>query len=227
VAHARRRIWWIAVPVGLALGLAIALGLDAGAAPASAQASAFTLSAQQLRINQHIAQQGVKRANRANSRLDALATGAGPAGPAGPQGPAGPGASRIDYSAEAGTPTRTVLELDGLTVQAACEAGGGGETNLAISAGGAEATTLVGTSTTDTGTDPNAPTDTSTNNFQTTIPAGPPSPLAGPSAPDGQFARSLASVLFISASHTISVRVAVIADGAADTCTFDGVAVPS
>ncbi|HEX2502342.1 MAG TPA: hypothetical protein VHK00_00235, partial [Miltoncostaeaceae bacterium] len=71
--RARRMGWWIAVPVGVALGLLLALGLDRAASPASAQGgSGFTLSVEQMRINQRIAQQGVKRANTANARLDAL-----------------------------------------------------------------------------------------------------------------------------------------------------------
>jgi hypothetical protein len=225
----RRMGWWLAVPVGLALGLAFAVGLDRAAEPAAAQGgrSGVTLSAEQLRINQRIGQQGVKRANRANTRLDQLRTAAtGPAGPAGPPGPAGPGAARIAYSAAVGTPSQTVLDLAGLTVSVSCEAGGGGETALAIRPSVAEATTVIGTSTTDTGTDPNNPDPAEVTNFQVPLAPGQAN-LGGPTAPDGEFARSVADVLFITPTRTVNLNVAAVADAAADRCSFNGVAVPS
>jgi hypothetical protein len=220
--------WWLAVPVGIALGLALAVGLDRAAAPASAQGggSGFTLSVEQLRINQRIAQQGVKRANRANSRLDKLpADGTGPAGPA---GPAGPGAARIAYSAAAGTPAQTVLELAGVTLSAICEVGGGGETILTVRAGVAQATSLAGTATVDFGTDPSSPTTTLASNFQQALVPGPAGILGNATAaPDGEFFRVFANVLFITPTRTLSLDVAVLADGAADRCSFNGVAVPA
>jgi hypothetical protein len=74
--------WWLAVPLGIALGLALAAGIDSAAGPAVAQGGSggFALSVEQLKINQRIAQAGVKRANRANNRIDQLTSGA--AGPA-------------------------------------------------------------------------------------------------------------------------------------------------
>jgi hypothetical protein len=197
--------------------------------PAAGQSgrSGVTVSAEQLRFNQRIGQQGVKRANRATSRLDKLTTGgAGPVGPAGPAGPTGPGAARIAYSAAVGTPPQTVLDLAGLTVSVSCEAGGGGETALVIRPSVAQATTVVGTSSTDTGTDINNPDPPDVSNFEAPLAPGQ-ATLGGPVAPDGEFARSIADVLFIAPARTISLSLAAVADGAADRCSFNGVAVPS
>jgi hypothetical protein len=75
-----------------AAALALAGGLTtltfSASAPANAQAE-FTLSAEQLRINQRIAQAAVRRSNEALTRLDALVATPGPQGPAGPQGAKG------------------------------------------------------------------------------------------------------------------------------------------
>jgi len=236
MGRARRMRWWLAVPVGVAVGLALAVALDRAAAPASAQGSGagLTLSVEQLRINQRIAQQGVKRANRANDGLDALRTGVpaavgpqGPAGPVGPAGPAGPGAARISYSAAVGASAQTILELAGVTISVTCDAGGGGETALAITAGTEQATTLFVSSVTDTGTDPSIPGPAEVSSFQAALPAAQDTLLGGPSAPDGEFARSVSSVLFVTPTRTLSLHVAVVADSVADRCSFDGVAVPS
>ena len=218
--------WWIAVPVGIAIGLALVLMLDRAATPAQG-AGPITVSAQQLHINQRISQQGVRRANRANARLDALrAAATGPAGPQGPAGPAGPGAARIAFSAAVGSPRQTVLELAGVTISVACAAGAAGETNLTIRGGAAEPTTLMGSSI-DVGGDPNNPSPAQVNNFQAELPAGTDNPLGGPGTADGQFSRSVASVLFVTPARTVSVDVAAIVDGVADRCSFNGLAVPS
>jgi hypothetical protein len=218
--------WWIAVPVGVALGLALALGLDRAAGPASA-AQGITVSAQQVTINQRISQQGIRRANRANTRIDGLrAAAAGPAGAQGPPGPAGPGAARIAYSAAADSARQTVLELAGVTISVGCETGAAGETLLTIRGGAAEPTTLAGSSSGDGG-DPNAPNPTQVSNFQAELPPGTDNPLGGPGAPDGEFSRAVANVLFATPTRTVSVTVAAIVDGVGDTCAFNGLAVPS
>jgi hypothetical protein len=222
--------WWLAGPVGIALGLALAVGLDRAAAPAEAQSggSGITVSVQQLAINQRISQQGVKRANRANSRLDQLKSAAtGPTGPAGPAGPAGPGATRISYSAAAGTASQTLLQLAGVTLSASCEVGGAGETNLALVVGVAEATTIIGTSTVDEGTDQTNPVTTGSTNFQAPFVPGPPNSVGGTSAPDGEFQRAFSSLLFVTPTRTISLEVGALSDGAADRCSVNGVAVPA
>jgi hypothetical protein len=54
--------WWIGVAAGVALGLGTVVAVDATTDEASAQ-SRFTLSAEQLRINQRISQAAVRRAN--------------------------------------------------------------------------------------------------------------------------------------------------------------------
>jgi hypothetical protein len=219
--------WWIAVPVGVALGLLLALGLDRAASPATAQGgSGFTLSIEQLRINQRIAQQGVKRANRANSRISGVqAAATGPAGPPGPAGPAGPGASRMAYSAAVGAPPQKVLDIPGLAITIGCEAGAGGAASVTTTAALEQPTTLAGSASTDTGTDPNNPGPPDVNNFGTDLPAGPAVPLGGPGAADGEYARSIANVLFITPARTVSVDAVSFVDAAADRCVFNGVAV--
>ena len=63
-------------------------------------------------------------------------------------------------------------------------------------------------------------------NFEAPLPAGP-TEAGGPSAPDGEFAREVARVLFITPTRTVSFDVILFADGAADRCSFNGVAVPA
>ncbi len=223
---ARRAAWWIAVPAGLALGLALVVGLDRAAAPARG-AQGIAVSVQQAKINQRISQQGIRRSNRANARIDALrAAATGPAGPPGAAGAAGPGAARIAFTAAAGSPRQTVLELAGVTISVGCEIGAAGETNLTIRGGAAEPTTLTGSSS-DDGGDPNAPNPTQVNNFQAELPPGTDNPLGGPGAADGEFSRAVANVLFATPTRTVSVTVAALVDGVGDTCAFNGLAVPS
>jgi hypothetical protein len=87
--------------------------------------------------------------------------------------------------------------------------------------------TIVGSAAVDTGTDPNNPGPTGVNNFGSDLPAGPAVPLGGPSAADGEYARAVANVLFVTPTRTISVDAVSFADGAADRCSFNGVAVAS
>ena len=222
--------WWLAVPIGVALGLALAVGLDRAAEPAGAQSgrSGVTLSAEQLRINQRIGQQGVKRANRANTRLDRLpAAATGPAGPAGPTGPQGPGATRLAYSAAQGSPAQTILDQPGLALSVVCEAGPvAGQTALSITASVPAGTSFIGTSNVDGGTDPENPDPTTSTNFANTLAAGT-NPLGGPTADDGAFSRSVGIVIFIGPTRTFTLNIGVVADGAADRCSFNGTAVPA
>jgi hypothetical protein len=231
---ARRMGWWVAVPLGIALGLALALALDSAAAPASAQAgrSGVTLSAEQLRINQKISQAAVKRANRANRRLDTLPSAttaaAGPAGPRGAAGPAGPGPARIAYSAAAGSPAQTVLDLAGVTISAICETGAGGETVLTNRAAVAQGATFAGTSAVDSGTDPSTPGPTFEANFQFALPAGPANVLGEPLAvPDGEYGRVFSKILLVMPTRTLKIRASVFVDATADRCSFNGVAGPA
>jgi hypothetical protein len=221
--RARRMGWWIAVPVGIALGLLLALGIDRAASPAAgAGGSEIALTVEQLRINQRIAQQGVKRANRANSRLDALAPGSA----AGPAGPAGPGAARISFAGPVGTPARNVLALDGIVLRAACEAGPGGGASLVITGELAAPITLAGTASVDGGADPANPASTSLSNFQNSLAAGA-ATLGTVPADDGLYLRVVVNVLLIAPTRTVSVDLVEMADGINDRCSFDGVAVPS
>jgi hypothetical protein len=229
--EARRMGWWLAVPVGLALGLALALALDRAAEPAAGQGgrAGFALSREQLRINQRISQAAVRRSNRANTRLDRLrpaATGpAGPAGPPGPAGPAGPGAVRIAFSAAAGSPPQGVLDAAGVTMTAACVAEPGGAAAIDVTFGVAQASTVFGTISLATGTDPGAPT-LDFQNIVLPLPAGA-TLTEGDVAPDGEFVREFTSALIVTPTRTLSFEGSLIADAAADRCSFNGVVVPS
>jgi hypothetical protein len=229
--NTRRLWWWIAVPAGVILGLLLALGLDRAASPAGAQGNApgITVGVQQNTINQRIAQAGVRRANRANQRLDQLVPGGGGGGTggAGPAGPAGPGAERLAFSSAAGGPGRKVLELAGVSITVSCEPGPSGETGIATIVRVEQETTLVGTATGDSGTDPNNPNPPSSNNFQVELPVGQNVSVGGVSASDGQFTRAFASVLFVTRTRTLSLQVFSFADGASDQCSWNGVAVPA
>jgi hypothetical protein len=96
---------------GLALvaGFGAVTALEGTAERANAQAD-FNVTAEQLRINQRIAQAGVRRSNEALARLDALEAKPGTPGPQGapgPQGPPGPaGALPLRFYAEVQRPPR-------------------------------------------------------------------------------------------------------------------------
>jgi hypothetical protein len=64
---------WIGLAGGVALGLGAVVAVDLGTQPASAQ-SGFTVSAQQLKINQNISSAAVKRSNRALNYLAPIRT---------------------------------------------------------------------------------------------------------------------------------------------------------
>jgi hypothetical protein len=63
--------WWIGVAAGVALGLGTVVAVDAATEEASAQAR-FTVSAEQLRINQRISQAAVRRSNESLQLLDPI-----------------------------------------------------------------------------------------------------------------------------------------------------------
>lgn len=64
---------WVGVACGVALGLGAVAVADVGTQTASAQ-SGFTVSAQQLKINQNISSAAVKRSNRALNYLAPIRT---------------------------------------------------------------------------------------------------------------------------------------------------------
>lgn len=65
---------WIGLSCGVALGLASVVAVDLGTQTAGAQGSGFTVSAQQLKINQNISSAAVKRSNRALNYLAPIRT---------------------------------------------------------------------------------------------------------------------------------------------------------
>ena len=65
---------WIGLACGVALGLAAVMAVNLGTQTASAQGSGFTVSAQQLKINQNISSAAVKRSNRSLNYLAPIRT---------------------------------------------------------------------------------------------------------------------------------------------------------
>lgn len=63
--------WWIGVAAGAALGLGAVVAVDQATDQASAQAR-FTVSPEQLRINQRISQAAVRRSNESLQLLDPI-----------------------------------------------------------------------------------------------------------------------------------------------------------
>jgi hypothetical protein len=64
--------WWIGVTAGVALGLGSVIAVAAATDTESAQAAKFTVSAEQLRINQRISQAAVRRSNESLDLLDPI-----------------------------------------------------------------------------------------------------------------------------------------------------------
>ena len=84
----------------------------------------------------------------------------------------------------------------------------------------------MGSAIVDGGTDPNNPAATNVSNFQNDLPAGV-APLGTVPAADGEYLRVMANALVLMPARTASIRIAELADGIADRCSFTGVAVSS
>jgi hypothetical protein len=193
------------------------------------------VSGEQLRINQRISQAAVRRSNRANTRLDRLRLPAtGPTGPTGLTGatgatgtaPAGSGAVRIAFSAAVGAPPQPILDAAGVTMSATCAAEAGGGAAVDVTFGVAQASTILGTTSIASGTDRAAPADTDTQNIELPLPAGATLTEGDPAA-DGAYVREFVNALIVTPVRTLSFQGSLLADAAADRCTFNGVVVPT
>ena len=71
--HMRSNRLWVGVACGVALGLGAVVAVDAATEPAGAQAN-FTVSPEQLKINQKISSAAVKRSNRSLNYLAPIRT---------------------------------------------------------------------------------------------------------------------------------------------------------
>lgn len=126
-----------AATLALGAGMLIGGGVDTPSAEAQS-ASAFSVTPQQLQINQRISIAGVKRANDALQQLASLPTGPqGPAGPAGPQGPAGADATNTRWLLvnRAG---EIEAQSGGFRIANAYPVGSAGEGNVYIESGDAD-----------------------------------------------------------------------------------------
>ncbi len=156
----------------------------------------------------------------------------GPQGPAGERGSAGergargPGASLLRYAA-ASTETTPVVVLDmpGLVMRAACTETAG-DVGITLSLTPTEASTAFDRFSADQGTDPTAPGQSFNGNLGIDLPGGVETTLGGPSTNGGVgYARAIATVILSSASQTITLNAAVVADATNHRCTLDGTAV--
>jgi hypothetical protein len=153
----------------------------------------------------------------------------GPQGPRGPAGPAGPSARRIDYRAAATaspSPT-TVLDVEGFHLAAACVLDAG-NVRLDLTLTSSEDAIAQDMFSVDQGTDPgdsNTQTGTSTGNVQIPLSAGVPFAAGIPAVTAPSYLRSIATVIVTSASRTITLNVAAIADADPQQCSVAGTAV--
>ena len=153
---------------------------------------------------------------------------AGPAGAPGPQGPTGPGAAAIRYQAQASeTPTAlTALELNGLKLTAACQRNAT-QTAMEMRILSTEAAVIHEHFTLDTGTDPQSPGPLQAGNLSISLQAG--VELVGglPPVDAPNYGRIFATLLYASASRTMSVTLVLFIDAANERCEVTGVAVPA
>jgi len=150
---------------------------------------------------------------------------AGATGPRGPAGAAGPGAKRIHWSAAASAnPTSTtILSIGGVTLGASCAQTGNG-TQVSTSVRSSTAATFYDLFSTNSGSDPNSPSNADTGSFQLSLAAGQTLPSPGPEVDTGFF-RAFATVHLVTASRTITINAVQFVDGDADRCSFEGTAV--
>ena len=152
----------------------------------------------------------------------------GPPGPKGETGPQGPGAVPVRYSqAASGMPNAlTVLDIDGLTVSASCDQGGGTITlNFAVRS--AEAATLHETVTADSGPDlSNSGAADFTGNLQIDLPAGATLQTGGPAATAG-YTRVAVQGVYSAPAKTVDLHLFATVNFDDGRCSIDGVAVPA
>jgi hypothetical protein len=166
------------------------------------------------------------------------ATGAtGPKGDPGATQPAPPPAAvarevRFDAPAETSAGARTVLDMPGLRLSAAC-ARTGGDVALDLHVTVPESTTLQSTFSLDTGADPANPPQPGdpgllTGNGQSTLAAGTDNDLGGPGTQGGTgYFRGLAHAILVSASRTITLELFELVDAGTGRCQIGGTALPA
>jgi hypothetical protein len=150
----------------------------------------------------------------------------GPPGPPGPSGPAGPGSKAIRFAAEASTTPNPVqvLSVDGLRVDLSCDQSGA-DTALNNIVHSTQAGAIEETVASDSGANPPgfAAPDIGALRFE--IPAGV-TPTGGPAASAG-YSRVSVDGVYTSSTSTVQIRLVMIVDADADTCSAAGVAVPA
>lgn len=224
--------------------LAVFLGLGGGAY------AAVSLPARSV-DTQHIKRQAVTRSKLADRAVDThqlarravtlkrLSRGVrarlnrvgrpGPQGPPGPTGAAGPSARRINFRADATaspSPT-TVLDVEGFEIAAACVLDGG-NVRLDLTLTSSEDAIAQDMFSVDQGTDPGDPNTqsfASTGNIQIPLVAGVGFATGPPPVTAPDYLRAIATVIVTSASRTITLNVASIADAGAEQCSVAGTAV--
>jgi hypothetical protein len=114
--------------------------------------------------------------------------------------------------------------VGGLTLKAGCltEAG---ETRLVFAVGSEEPGTFQENFQNDFGSNPQEPGQSQSGNLQIDLPEGGTTLGGPPGVPSGAYFRTIASLIYTTASQTTSIHLAAIADGSTEHCTADGVAV--
>lgn len=150
----------------------------------------------------------------------------GDPGAPGTAGPAGPGAVRLRLSAAAAQ-SATPLALGSvgpLTLRGTCLEEEG-KTSLSFVVNATEAGVIQENFQIDSGSNLEVPAEPKSGNLQIDLPAGETTLGGPPGVPSGTYFRTIASLLFTTASQTVSINFASVADGTSAHCTADGVGV--
>jgi hypothetical protein len=150
----------------------------------------------------------------------------GPSGSPGATGAQGPGAVRLHLS-ENGTESATPQSIGivgGLTLKAACKTTKG-ETGLVFSAKAQEAGVIQENFQNDTGSDPHTPGTPQAGNLQFELLAGESTLGGAPAVSSGTYFRTIASLIAMFPTQTISIEIAAVTEGTAAHCSVDGTAV--
>lgn len=156
----------------------------------------------------------------------------GPTGPAGPRGADGPGARRLHYDAPAtATPeARTVFDIPGLRMRAACVQQGA-DVQVGFRLTPSEDGLLHSNFTLDSGADPASPPPpgdpaVATGNAQTSLVANADNDVGGPGTQRG-YVRAIANAIVAGENRTFTLNLVELANADTGRCRITGTVLPS